>query len=119
MSPDTERLIRHVVLDRGFEVRLEQFGGAVVCTVTDPSDPRGRGCSWLRGESGNGETVEQALVSACTAARDDVYPQATGCGRAVKQLDATKAGPPGWSHCVLGKVHDGDCKDAEGNTRPD
>jgi hypothetical protein len=114
MSPDTEQLVRHVVLDRGFEVRLERFGGEVACFVTDPADPRG-GCGSLRGESGQFVSIERAIVEACTAARDDKYPQATACGRGVKELESGRA-----TSCVLAKVHDGEnCRDSEGNARPD
>lgn len=116
MDAETEKLIRTVVLDRGFRIRLEGFGGSVSVFVTDPNDPR-EGCGALRGEGGGSDrTIEQAIVDACTSARDDAYPQSRGCGRAVAQIDRAQGR---WTWCVLGVGHDGDCMDSDGNTRPD
>lgn len=99
------------MIERGFEIHITNFGDVSV-HVIDPNDPRGGGCSALRGESGYGQDIESAIVEACTAARDDRYPQATACGRAVKPPDL-KTGEH--STCVLAKVHEGACRDAEGN----
>lgn len=102
---DVDHLISEV-LDRGFEIRVERWAGPSV-TITDPNDPRGGGCSSLRGE-GSGETYEAAMIDACTQALNDTYPQATACGRGVLPN-------PARSWCVLDKIHDGPCIDADGN----
>ena len=99
-------LIR-AVLNRGFEIRLEQWGGPAV-TITDPNDPRG-GCGSLRGE-GSGATFADAIEDACRQALNDHYPQATACGRGVLRY-----ANGGGTSCVLAKVHDGDCIDSDGN----
>lgn len=102
MDTATERLIRQVVTGRGFEIRLEGWGGDVAVTITDPNDPRG-GCSSLRGESGAGVGIEAAIADACFQALRDAYPQATACGRGVGRSDGT------YGTCKLPRVHDGAC----------
>src|SRR3990167_1818183 len=113
MTAETETLIRQVV-DRGFEIRIEGFSGHISVTITDENDPR-LGCAQLRGESAAGKqfqlTVEAALVEACTQAVNDVYPQATTCGRCVAQVGIRGE----WTTCVLAKVHDDGCIDQYGN----
>ena len=108
-----EQLIRKVIEDRDFEIRLASWGAEVAVTVLDENDPR-KGCAQLRGESHAGfmGSISDALIDACEQALRDEYPQATACGRCVKQRESGR----GWTTCVLDKVHEGPCKDEHGNT---
>ena len=102
---EVEQLVRQVVLVRGFDVKIHHWAGEVSVTITDPDDPRGEGCCWLRGESG-GRDLRAALKDACEQAIDDRYPQATACGRAIGHRR-----PDGrYDTCKLGKIHDGECR---------
>jgi len=114
MDQRLEDAITQVVLDRRFQIRIDEFAPQqVLVTITDEHDPR-LGCAQLRGESaaGPGEPhrrVADALLDACTQALSDEYAQATACGRCVKKIGRE------WTTCVLGKVHDGPCRDEHGN----
>jgi hypothetical protein len=108
---ELEQLVRRVVDEREFEIRIADFVGDVAITVLDENDPR-KGCAQLRGESSVGHrgTLLIALIDACEQALRDEYPQATGCGRGVKKIGYR------WTNCILDKVHDGPCRDQHGNT---